>query len=106
MTLPTELRFAKAGESIKLLGDEQETVFKEGELAYFDAKGAYNIDLNYRDSVRTAVTNQTKNLLINVEGVYDIDPTLVESVLRETCDRIISYCGGTVEIFGVQEASQ
>jgi len=98
---PTKLRFAKEGEEIHLLGDSDVTAYKETEAAYFDQNGGYNIDLNYRDSVRTAVSTSTKNLYINVEGIYDINPKLVEQVLRETCEKIIKYCGGEVETFGL-----
>lgn len=105
MDFPTILRFAKSGEKIHLLGDQGETFYKETEAAYFDKNGGYNIDLNYRDSVRTAVVAATKNLYINVEGVNDIKPELVEQVLRETCEKIITYCGGSLEAFGLVLAS-
>lgn len=99
--LPTVLRFAKSGEKILLLGDETKTEYKEGEIAYFDKKGGYNMDFNFRDSQRTAVRLDTKNLYINTEGVYDISPVQVERTLREACDIIVKYCGGTLEEFGV-----
>lgn len=105
IALPTELRFAVSGEKIHLLGDDQETHYKDKEIAYFDQVGGYNIDLNYRDSIRTAVTTSTRKLYINVEGVYEIHPELVEKVLRETCEKIIKYCGGRIETFGLILAS-
>jgi lysyl-tRNA synthetase, class I len=104
VAFPTELRFAKEGEEILLLGDSEPTKYKEAELAYFDQKGGYNIDFNFRDSQRTAVQMDTKNLLLNVDGVYDINPQEVEKVLRESVDIIIKYCGGTLEEFGVEIA--
>lgn len=99
---PTVLRFAKNGEEILLLGDDQPTKYKEGEIAYFDKIGGYNIDFNYRDAQRTAVQLTTKNLYINVDGVYDITPSQVERSLQEACDMILRYCGGKVEIFGIE----
>lgn len=102
---PTVLRFAKAGEKIHLLGDEEETEYKDGEIAYFDNLGGINMDFNYRDSVRTAVQLETKNLYINVDGVFDITPGMVEKTLREVCDNIIQYCGGILEDFGVVTVS-
>jgi len=102
LEFPTVLRFAKKGEKIYLLGDEQPTEYKKGEVAYFDKKGGFNIDFNYRDSIRTAVQLHTKNLYINVDGVFDISPKKVGEVLKETCDVIIKYCGGTVELFGIE----
>jgi lysyl-tRNA synthetase, class I len=99
---PTVLRFAKEGEEILLLGDTDPTKYKEGEVAYFDQKGGFNLDFNYRDAQRTAVTDATKNLYINVDGVYDITPEKVEKVLKEATEAIMKYCGGTLETFGVE----
>lgn len=98
---PTVLRFAKSVDTIHLLGDEKETNYKDGEIAYFDKIGGINMDFNYRDSIRTAVQIDTKNLYINVDGAYDVTPGKVEEVLKEVCDNIIKYCGGKIEEFGV-----
>ena len=103
--LPTVLRFAKKGEKIHLLGDDKPTEYEDGEIAYFDKEGGFNIDFNYRDAQRTAVQLETKNLYINVDGVFDITPEKVAQVLQETCDIIMKYCGGTLDIFGIEPAS-
>ncbi|MDP2649622.1 MAG: lysine--tRNA ligase [bacterium] len=102
ISFPTVLRFAKEGEEILLLGDDAPTKYKEGEIAYFDKNGGYNIDFNFRDAKRTSVQLSTKNLYINVDGVYDIDPKKIEAVLKEACNIIIKYCGGEIELFGVE----
>lgn len=101
---PTTLRFALENEEILILGDKENTKYKNGEIAYFDGTGGYNIDFNYRDSQRTAVTEQTKNLYLNVDGVYEIQARRVEEVLRESCEIIIKYCGGKIEDFGIETA--
>lgn len=98
---PTVLRFAKKGEKILLLGDSEPTEYKEGEVAYFDKVGGYNIDFNYRDAQRTKVTEQTKNILLNVDGVYDVTREKVERTLKESIDIILKYCGGKVELVGI-----
>lgn len=104
--LPTIMRFPKEGEEILLLGDKEPTKFKPTELAYFDKNGGYNIDFNYRDAQRTCVTEQTKDILLNVDGIYDIDRTLAEKSLKESIDIIQKYCGGTVEFAGIVPATQ
>ncbi|MGB5034407.1 MAG: lysine--tRNA ligase [Microgenomates group bacterium] len=101
LSLPTILRFAKEGEDIHLLGDVEPTKYGAGELAYFDQLGGYNIDFNYRDSKHSAVTERTRDILINTEGVFDISPKQVEQVLKETIEIITKYCGGTVEKVGI-----
>jgi len=104
VSFPTKLRFAQEGEKILLLGDTEPTAYMGKEVAYFDQQGGYNMDFNFRDAQRTAVKTQTKNLYINVDGVYDISAEMVEEVLRETCDIITKYCGGSIEMFGIVTA--
>lgn len=99
---PTVLRLAKESEDILLLGDSEPTKYTEKEIAYFDKEGGINMDFNYRDAQRTAVQLTTKNLYINVDGVYDITPQEVEHSLKETCNIIIKYCGGELIEFGIE----
>jgi len=101
VSFPTVLRFAQKNEEILLLGDSEPTQYTERELAYFDQEGGYNIDFNFRDAQRTAVRNSTKNILLNVDGIYGITPEKVQKTLQESCDMIIKYCGGTLERFGI-----
>lgn len=98
---PTELKFPGQNDEILLLGDEEPTKYTPQELAYFDKKGGYNIDFNYRDAQRTKVTETTKNLWINVDGIFNITPLMVEKSLKEGVERILKYCGGKVEFMGV-----
>jgi len=103
---PTVMRFPKEGEEILLLGDKEPTKFKPEELAYFDQLGGYNIDFNYRDAQRTAVTENTKDILLNIDGIYDITREKVERSLKESIDVITKYCGGTVELAGIVSAEK
>ena len=100
---PTTLRFAREGDEILLLGDETPTKYTSKELAYCDAIGGYNIDFNFRDAQRTKVTEETKDVWINVDGVYDISPQQVKEALRESVMKIIQYCGGVIEFEGVTQ---
>lgn len=103
---PTFLRHPKEGENILLLGDKKPTQYKPTELAYFDQVGGYNIDFNYRDAQRTAVTEKTKNILINIDGVFDITREMVEKTLQETIEIITKYCEGKLENAGVVTANE
>ena len=98
---PTVLRFAGDGDQILLLGDSEPTKYTTREIAYYDLQGGYNIDFNFRDAQRTKVTEKTKNLWINVDGVFDITPEQVYQSLQESVELITKYCGGTVEVIGV-----
>ena len=98
---PTVLRFAGEGDQILLLGDSEPTKYHSSEITYYDGEGGYNIDFNFRDAQRTKVTEKTKNLWINVDGVFDITPEQVYQSLQESVELITKYCGGTVEVIGV-----
>ncbi len=98
---PTILRLASEGDEILLLGDEEPTKYTAKEFAYYDQLGGYNIDFNYRDAKRTKVTEKTKNLWINVDGIFDITPEQVQVVLNESVKKIQKYCGGSLEFSGV-----
>jgi lysyl-tRNA synthetase class 1 len=100
-SFPTVMRFPKEGEEILLLGDREPTKFKPAELAYFDGQGGYNIDFNYRDAQRTAVTEDTKDILLNIDGIFDISREKVEKSLQESIDIILKYCGGHVVSAGI-----
>ncbi|MCL4338716.1 lysine--tRNA ligase [Patescibacteria group bacterium] len=98
---PTVLRFAAGGDEILLLGDKEPTKYTVWELAYYDKLGGFNIDFNYRDAQRTMVTEETKDIWINVDGIFDIIPSQVEESLKLSVNLIRKYCGGDVEFMGV-----
>ncbi|MFZ6035019.1 MAG: lysine--tRNA ligase [Patescibacteria group bacterium] len=104
LKLPTILRFPKPGEKILLLGDKEPTEYKETDLAYFDRTGGYNIYFNYRDAQRTAVSVETKNIILNIDGIYDITRDQVEQSLKESVEMITKFCGGEVELAGIVSA--
>ncbi len=103
---PTIMRFPKEGEEILLLGDKEPIKFKPTELAYFDQLGGYNIDFNYRDAQRTAVTENTKDIMLNIDGIYDITREKVEKSMQESINIILKYGGGKVELAGIVSAAQ
>ena len=106
LKFPTVLRFPKSGEEILLLGDKVPTKYKPIDLAYFDQTGGYNIYFNYRDAQRTCVTEKTKDIILNIDGVYDISRFQVEKSLKESIEIITKYCGGTVEFAGIVSTAQ
>ena len=47
------------------------------------------------------VTEKTKNIWINVDGVFDISTEQVQQCLQESVEMITKYCGGVVDFMGV-----
>lgn len=100
LEFPVVVREAKDGEEIEIIGGEVKKL-KDGEVCYFDKYGAYNMDYNYRDAERTKVTENTKDVFINVEGVGMISRNQVADQLQLVIDLITRFCGGTVEMKGM-----
>jgi len=101
ISFPARLQFGTEGGEVLLIGNKEPVTFTSKELVYYDQKGPYNLDFNYRDSQRTMVTEKTKNILINVDGIFDATPEKVQKTLDEAVEKIIKYCGGTLEFGGV-----
>ncbi|OGF99063.1 lysine--tRNA ligase [Candidatus Gottesmanbacteria bacterium RBG_16_38_7b] len=101
MVLPVMVKVAQHGETIDLLGVEGATQIQKGEVIYSDQIGPYNLDYNYRDAERTKITDKTKNIILNVDGIYDIDEKMVNKSLEEAIDTITKYCGGEVTDAGI-----
>lgn len=100
LKFPIKLREAKDGEQIEIIGGEKKKL-KEGEVCYFDQNGAYNIDFNFRDAERTKVDENTKDIMINVEGVNNISREQVADALKLTVELITRFCGGEVDEMGL-----
>ncbi len=103
---PVVLKESQGGETIEVIGEDEPITLNKGEICYFDQNGPYNLDFNFRDAIRTQVTTETKNLFINVEGIYDISREQVEKTLQEVIDNITKYCCGRVKVVGILEARE
>lgn len=62
------LGVAKGGEDFFPLGDDQNEPALEGEVIYYDDKGAVCRCLNWRDGQRTMLTEDTKNAIMVMEA--------------------------------------
>ncbi|MBN2015889.1 lysine--tRNA ligase [Candidatus Dojkabacteria bacterium] len=100
LKFPVVVREARNGEKIEIIGGEKKKL-KDGEVCYFDQNGAYNIDYNWRDADRTKVTEKTKDLWINVEGVNSITRDQVADTLKLAVELITRFCGGSVGKVGL-----
>ncbi|KKR91308.1 MAG: hypothetical protein UU42_C0015G0001, partial [Candidatus Woesebacteria bacterium GW2011_GWA1_41_13b] len=100
---PVTLRFANTGEEMHLLGDEEKTKTKDGELVYADADKLLTLDLNYRDIDATKITEKTKDIILFADGGPGISAADVQNALQKGASYIQKFCGGQVgEIILVQ----
>lgn len=104
MEFPVHLGISEGNDQIDIIGGEIKEV-EEGEVCYFDQNGPYNLDYNYRDSERTKITMDSTNLIINAEGVGEIDPEQVRYALQLAAALVIRFSGGEVKRAGLVKAS-
>lgn len=94
LSLPVVLRLAKDGEEVNLLGEEETTKVKEGEMVYSDQSRIMTLDLNYRDCDYTKITTGTKNVVLFADGTPEISSEEVMEGLEKGIEYITKFCGG------------
>jgi lysyl-tRNA synthetase class 1 len=102
---PMEFKQATGAETTVLFGSDEPLKLKPGEICYFDTTGPFAVDLCWRDAARTGVTTNTKNLLIQTEGVFAISRKQVEEMLENLIAYSIKYAGGKLEYAGIVTAN-
>ena len=94
---PVKLRFSTSGESINPIGEQNSITTQAGELVYADEKQLITLDLNYRDSNLTKVTEKTKDIILFADGCEGISSDEVREALNKGLTYITDFCGGTIE---------
>lgn len=94
---PVSLRFSKEGEEVFLLGDEEKSYTKNGELVYADKNKILTIDLNYRDIDETKINLDTKDVILFADGGPEINSEEVKKALERGTGYITRFCGGKAE---------
>jgi DNA/RNA-binding domain of Phe-tRNA-synthetase-like protein len=99
LMLPVDLRLAQKNETIDVLGDEVGSSRKidAGEIVYADRHGPICLDLNYRDAKRSAITANTKNILLIADGAPGLSKEQLFNALRNAGALIQQFCGGKAE---------
>jgi lysyl-tRNA synthetase, class I len=94
---PVSLRFSDDNEEVFLLGDDEKSYTKKGELVYADNKKVLTIDLNYRDINETKITTDTKDIILFADGGPNIKSDEVINALKLGANNIIEFCGGKMD---------
>ena len=95
-----DIRLTKAtgDESFITLGSDKSEPPYEGEIVYKDDKGAICRCWNWRESVRTMLTEDTKNAFLCIELVDEKREKEFENVLKELSQLVEKNLGGKSEI--------
>ena len=80
------------------MGEEENSPPYEGEIVYKDDAGAVCRCWNWRESLRTILTEDTKNAFLCIEIADGSRTDAFEEALNELAGLIAENLGGTVEI--------
>lgn len=96
-----DLRLTKAqgDEEFITLGSEKGEPPYEGEIIYKDNAGAVCRCWNWREAVRTMLTEETVNAFMCMECVDEARRSDMEAALKELAEEIHRNLGGSCEIF-------
>ena len=99
-TFAGDLRLTKAEgeESFITLGSEKSSPPYEGEIIYKDDEGAVCRCWNWREAVRTMLTEKTKNAFLCIESVDENRSSDLEKALNELAELVEKNLGGTYSI--------
>ena len=76
------LGVAEGGEDFFPLGDDKNEPALEGEVIYYDDKGAVCRCLNWRDGQRTMLTEDTKNAIMVMESIDESQKTATNDAME------------------------
>jgi len=95
-----DIRLTKAvgDEEFIPLGEDENSPPYEGEIVYKDDKGAICRCWNWREAVRTMLTENTKNAFLCIELVDETRLNEFESALKELAKLVEENLGGTCKI--------
>ena len=99
------LTLAEGGESFITYGSDKDEPALPGEVIYNDDAGAICRCWNWRESVRTMLTEDVTNAFMIIETVQGEFPERLEGALDELAAKIEAELGGSVEKFIVDKTN-
>ena len=99
-TFAQDIRLTKAvgNENFVTLGTDENAPPYEGEIVYKDNEGAICRCFNWRESVRTMLTENTKNAFLCIELIDEVRLIEFENALKDLAKTVEDNLGGTCKI--------
>lgn len=91
------LRFAGGDERFTALNSDETETAKEGEVIYSDDKEVLCRRWNWRECDKTKMTEETRNVVLVVEGLPPVTKQEMAGILDDFRQLISKHCGGEVE---------
>ena len=89
-----KLKFATGKEKFTPLGKNTADNPDKGEVIYKDDKKVLCRRWNWRECDESKITNDTKDLVIYIEGLFPVEEKKVEEICKETIELIKMFCNG------------
>ena len=84
------------GDEFLALGDKENDNTLPGEVCYLDDAGAVCRCFNWRDGIRTMLTENTKNAFLIIECVDPNRKDVMETAIADLAEQVQTKLGGTV----------
>lgn len=94
-----KLTQAHGVERFMMLGSKDFEVVKNGEIIYVDNEEVLCRAWNYRESEKTKITTNTKNVLLLLEGLDNTLESEIQDAMIELRTLLNQYCGGRFQEF-------
>ena len=90
------LRFATGCEPFTRFNSDEIDHPKEGEVIYVDDEEVLCRRWNWRECDKSKMTEQTKNVMLVVEGLAPVSKEYVQSIVEELGQLVEKFCGGKI----------
>lgn len=90
------LGYASGAELFTRLGGEENEPPLAGEVVYKDDLEVLCRRWNWREADRTKIGEETKNVIIVIEGLLPVTGETVQLAIKEMTDLVRQYCGGEI----------
>ena len=94
-----KITLARGYESFTPLGSDEEEKPDKGEVIYTDNDKVLCRRWNWRDCDETKITEETKDVILYVEGLHPVTKTKIKEICKELADLIKTFCKGETDYF-------
>lgn len=91
------LKLTTGSENFTPLGKNESETIQAGEYGYVDENNQIICRLEVLQGDSTKITTNTHDVFMLAQGNANVDPEYVKSSLRQACEIILKYCGGSLE---------
>ncbi len=93
------LKFAEGNEKFIELNSQEIKNPQKGEIIYCDEKEVLCRRWNWRESHKTRMTEETKNVSLVTEGLPPVSKQEVEKIIKELSELVQKFCNGETKTF-------